>query len=121
MNTPSVESKIWLVDEISGTASWCSHVARLFQNDTRCVRGLDTLNALSALIQALPDTHPLFNKLAQIQGVDSNTRERWLDEIRLEFSYIGFWSATSAQQAIRQLIELTDASLKEWRQTNRLH
>ena len=121
MNTPSVESKSWLMDEISGTASWCSHVASLFDNDARCLRGLDTLNALSELIQALPDTHPLFNKLAQIRCLDDNARGRWQDEIRLEFSYIGFQSATSAHQAIRQLVKITDASLDEWRQANRLH
>jgi hypothetical protein len=48
-------------------------------------------------------------------------RERWLDELCLEFSHIAWYSPESTQQAIKQLMEITDDSLGDWQQSNRLH
>ena len=121
MDMLAPESKFWLMGEILGKADWCEYVATLFPNDTRSVRCSDTLNSLVAVIEALPDTHPLFHKLEQMRHVDGNVRERWLDEIHLEFSYIGYLFAESTQQAIQRFIEITDASLMEWQQANRRH
>jgi hypothetical protein len=103
-----------------GKACWCSHVAELFPSDTRSVRCSDKLHAIAALVQALPDTHPLFARLEQIQRKDGIVRERWLDELQLEFSYLGYLFAEEPQRAIQRLIEVTDASLRECEQTNGL-
>jgi len=119
--TDQVDHKLWLIQEIEGKASWCGHVATLFPNDRRSHTCSDTLNHLAAAVQALPDSHPLFNKLKQISQVDSVTRERWLDELRLEFSNIGWLSPASSQQAIRQLMGITDASLRECWKAQKLH
>jgi hypothetical protein len=113
--------KVWLVEEITGTASWCDQVARLFPGDARSLRCCDTLKALADAVQALPVTHSLFGKLARMSEVDPVTRERWLDEVRLEFSSIGYLSNDSAPHAIEKLIAITDASLCETPQTGKLH
>jgi hypothetical protein len=111
------EQKDWLVNEIRGTASWCGHVATLFPNDTRNIRCSKTLYELATAVKDLPPTHVLFFKLAQIDRVDEGAYLRWLDELRLEMSYIGHLLAESVEVAIQRLIEITDASLTEWRQS----
>jgi hypothetical protein len=113
--------KVWLVDEITGTANWCHHVAGLFPDDTRSLRCCDALKALADAIEALPVTHPLFGKLAQISSTDPLTHERWLDEVRLEFSSIGYLTNDSAPHAIEKLIAITDASLCDTRNAGKLH
>lgn len=113
--------KVWLMEEITGTACWCRQVARLFPNNTRSIRCCDTLKALADAVEALPVTHTLFTRLEQIGQADPFTRERWLDEVRLEFSSIGYLSNESASRAIQRLIEITDDSLGEWRKVGNLH
>jgi phosphoglycolate phosphatase len=98
-------------------ASWCGHVATLFPNDTRNIRCSKTLYELATAVKDLPPTHVLFFKLAQIDRVDEGAYLRWLDELRLEMSYIGHLLAESVEVAIQRLIEITDASLTEWRQS----
>lgn len=109
----SAHRKEWLVDEITGKACWCGYVATLFPNDQRSTHCCDTLQQLAAAVKALPDTHPLFRLMEQIDRLDGDVRLRWLDEMDLEFSHIGWLSDAAAQQAIQQLIKITEASLKE--------
>lgn len=121
METSSTDVKCWLLNELAGKADWCCYVATLFPDDRRSLNCSKTLQDLADVVETLPDTHPLFSRLRQITRVDDHTHERWLDEIHLEFSYIGFLSAESVQQAIQRLIEITDSSLNEWRRSRKLH
>jgi hypothetical protein len=106
--------KTWLVDEVLSKARWCGYVATLFTNDSRSVRFSGALDTLANVIGKLPDTHPLFSKLEQIQRVDGIAHERWVDEIHLEFFNIGFLLDDGAKQGGQRLIDITDASLTEW-------
>lgn len=119
--TALAEHQAWLVEEIRGTASWCGYVATLFANDSRSSRCCQTLYALAAAVAALPASHPLFERLADIAQVASAVRERWLDEVRLEFSNIGYLSAEGGQEAIGRLMAITEASLQEAHRNKRLH
>jgi hypothetical protein len=105
-----------LVNEIIGKASWCGYVAKLFPNDSRSERCSSKLNALAAYLYALPETHRLFNELAQIQRIEARSCERWLDEMQLEFSYLGYMFEGGEQQAVERLIEIADAGLEECQQ-----
>jgi len=121
MDMPSIDPKRWLVGEITWKANWYHHVASLFPDDDRCIRCSHTLEMLAAAVQALPDTHPLFGILEQIHYVDDEVHARWLSELCLEFSHIAWYSPESTQQAIKQLMEITDDSLWEWQRANRMH
>jgi hypothetical protein len=115
------KQKQWFLKEIRHTASWCRHVAKLFPDGRRNVRCCETLNALANAVVDLPVTHPLFVKLEQIGQVDGQVRERWLDEVHLEFSHIGFMHAENVEQAIQRLLEITESSLWEGRGAGGLH
>lgn len=116
-----IRHKTWLLGQITDTASWCQQVASLFPNDTRSIRCCDTLRGVADVVQALPVRHKLFSKLEQIDRADPLTRGRWLDEVHLEFSSIGYLYDDSAPHIIQRLIEITDASLAEARQFANLH
>jgi hypothetical protein len=117
----TLASKKWLLTEIEQKAGWYRHVATLFPELTREVPCHESLALLARLILILPDNHPLFVKLEQIQRVDGNVFQRWLDEIRLELAYTGHLSAEEVGQAIQSLTEITDASLAEGQQASTLH
>jgi hypothetical protein len=110
--------KDWLVDTIAGAASWSGYLATLLPGDHRNARSSRLLLGLADAVKALPVAHPLFAKLNQIDHADTAVRDRWLDEVRLEISYIGLFSDATTREAIRRLEEITDASLTEWRQSN---
>jgi hypothetical protein len=121
MNNPSAfgEYKNWLVEELQEKSQWCGQVSNLFGDDSRSLRCSDTLKILADVVRTLPETHPLFGKLAQIGHLDAVTRERWLDEVRLEFANIGWLSQLGPDDSIRRLFDITDASLREWQRANR--
>jgi len=121
MDMLSTDPKSWLVGEITGKATWYRRVASLFPNDRHVINCSHTLKRLAAAVTALPEAHPLFDMVAQIEHVDSVVRERWLDELCLEFSHIAWYSPGSTRQAIQQLMEITDDSLGDWQQGTRLH
>jgi hypothetical protein len=121
MDMPSIDPKRWLVGELTGKAVWYRRVASLFPNDERSMRCSNTLQMLAAAVKALPDTHPLFDLLEQIDHVGDEVHARWLSELCLEFSHIAWFSPSSTQQAIKQLMEITDDSLCEWRRAKSLH
>jgi len=108
------------VSEVTRKADWYRYIDTLFPSDTRSTRRCTTLQALAAFIGDLPDSHPLFQKLAQIRWLGGEAHERWLDEIDLELSHLADVLAADAQQATERLLGISNASLQEWRQTNRL-
>jgi len=110
--------KDWLVDTIAGAASWSGYLATLLPGDRRNARSSRLLLGLADAVKALPVAHPLFAKLDQIDHADTAVRGRWLEEVRLEISYIGLFSDATTKEAIRRLEEITDASLAEWRQSS---
>jgi hypothetical protein len=79
------------------------------------------LRKLAAAVSALPDTHPLFTVLEQINHVGDHFRARWLDELCLEFSHVAWHSPECTQRAIQQLVEIADDHLWEWKKASRLH
>ena len=113
MHTSSLKQKTWLVNQIVGKACWCSQVAELFCEDMLNLRCSEKLHALAQLVHELPDHHPLFEKLEQIQRIGGDARERWLDEIQIEFANIGYLAVDDSDFAIQRLTEITDNSLWE--------
>lgn len=121
MDMPTIDPKRWLVDEITWKATWYRQVASLFPNDKHIIHCSQTLKKLAIAVKALPDTHPLLGMLEQIERIDSVARERWLDELCLEFSHVAWYPLAGTQQAIKQLMEITDENLWEWEQANGMH
>jgi hypothetical protein len=117
----SLESKNRLVEEINGKAAWYRRVASADPDDRHCSHCSSTLRKLAAAVKALPDSHPLFARLERINDTDDRFHARWVDELCLEFSHVAWHSAESTQRAIKQLIEITDDQLWEWKRAHRLH
>lgn len=66
MDMPSLDPKCWLVNEISRQAEWYRQMASFILGDKRSAQCPRTLKRLASAVKALPETHPLFNLLEQI-------------------------------------------------------
>jgi hypothetical protein len=116
---PSTEDqKQWLVDKLESTASWREMKAQQYPEDSRNASCAETLFDVAAAVKDLPDSHELFRKQVSIDYVNESVREHWLDEMNSMISRAGFNSPVNPQDFIRQLLEFTDASLVDWRQTS---
>ena len=113
MDMPSVGAKHGLIGEITWKAAWYRQIASLFPNDERCLRCSKSLNMLAAAVKALPDRHPLFKIIEQIDRVDDEVHARWLSELCLEVAHIAWFTPENSQQAIKQLMQVTYTSLWE--------
>jgi hypothetical protein len=117
MDMPSTGTKSWLVGEITWKAAWYHQVASMFSDDERAIRCSKTLSMLAGAVKALPDSHPLFRLIEQIDRVDDEMYARWLSELCLEFAHIAWFAPKNTHEAIRQLMTITRESL--WEPTSR--
>lgn len=107
------EEKEWLVDELEHSASWYVFRTEKCCNDEHDADCARALYELAEVIRALPLTHPLFLKLAEInclylQEADVVGLGNWLNETKCLMKQICFSSFKKPKDLVERLVELTD-------------
>ena len=105
--------KEWLVEELTQAASWHALRAKEYRSgecDAGCAKAL---RELAKFVNALPVSHPVFLKLAEIsdcylQQADVVGLGYWLNETKCLMRQICFSSFQTPEDLIERLVELTD-------------
>lgn len=105
--------KEWLVEELTQAASWHALRAKRYRGGECDAGCAEALRELAKFVNAMPVSHPVFFKLAEIsdfylQQADVVGLGYWLNETKCLMKQICFSSFQTPEDLIERLIELTD-------------
>ena len=110
------DEKEWLVEEIERSASWHEFRAEKYRDEERTAGCAQALYELADAVRALPLTHPLFLKLAEInylywREADVVALGSWLNKTKTLIMRVCFSSFLTPKDLIKLLVELADENL----------